>query len=71
MHGEGLAVLEESWRRTWWEMYVLDGMIAGVHERSSFRLNEMPFEVLLPCEEHEFVSGVSYLISIICTKLII
>jgi hypothetical protein len=59
MQGEGLAVLEESWRRTWWELYVIDGMIAGVHERSSFRLNEMPFEVLLPCEEQEFVSGVS------------
>lgn len=59
MHGEGLAVLEESWRRTWWELYVVDGMIAGVHERTSFRMNEMPFEVLLPCEEQEFVSGVS------------
>jgi Fungal specific transcription factor domain len=61
MHGEGLAVLEESWRRTWWELYVVDGMIAGVHERTSFRLNEMPIEVLLPCEEQEYVSGVSFL----------
>jgi len=60
MHGEGLAVLEESWRRTWWELYVVDGMIAGMHERTSFRLNEMPIEVPLPCEEQEYISGVCF-----------
>ncbi len=60
MHGEGSAVLEESWRRTWWELYVVDGMIAGVHQQTSFRLNEMAIEVLLPCEEHEYISGVSF-----------
>jgi hypothetical protein len=69
MHGEGLAVLEESWRRTWWELYVVDGMIAGVHDRSSFRLNDIPIEVLLPCEEQEYISGVSCLIPMLETKL--
>jgi hypothetical protein len=63
MHGEGLAVLEESWRRTWWELYVVDGMIAGVHQRTSFRLNEMPIEVPLPCEEQEYISGVSFFLT--------
>jgi hypothetical protein len=69
LNGEGLAVLEESWRRTWWELYVIDGMIAGVHQSTSFRLNEIPIEVLLPCEEQEYVSGVSFPASHACRSL--
>jgi hypothetical protein len=59
INGAGSSVMEESWRRTWWELYIVDGMIAGVHQQSSFRLNEVPSDVLLPCEEQEYVSGVS------------
>ncbi len=59
IHGEGLAIMEESWRRTWWELYIVDGMIAGVHQQSSFRLNEIMSNVLLPCEEQEYLSNVS------------
>jgi hypothetical protein len=59
LNGEGSSVMEECWRRTWWELYVIDGMIAGVHQSTSFRLNEIPSNVLLPCEEHEYISGVS------------
>lgn len=58
LNGEGSAFLEESWRRTWWELYVVDGMIAGVHQKSSFRLDEIASYVLLPCEEKEYASGV-------------
>ncbi len=59
LHGENMPVLEESWRRTWWELYIVDGMIAGVHQQSSFRLNEIPSGVLLPCEEQDYAMGVS------------
>jgi hypothetical protein len=59
INGNGSAVLEESWRRTWWEMYVVDGMIAGVHQRSTFRMKELVSDVTLPCEEKEYISGVS------------
>jgi hypothetical protein len=59
LNGNGSSVLEESLRRTWWEMYVVDGMIAGVHQRSTFRMKDMVADVLLPCEEKEFESGVS------------
>lgn len=62
MNGGGLGVLEESWRRTWWELYIIDGMIAGVHQKSSFRLNNIPADVVLPCEEKEYISGVSQLL---------
>ncbi|CZS92637.1 related to Zn(II)2Cys6 transcriptional activator [Rhynchosporium agropyri] len=50
-------ILQESWRRTWWELYITDGMIAGVHQKSNFRMKEIPADVLLPCEEIEYVSG--------------
>ena len=60
MHGEGIPAMEESWRRTWWELYVVDGMVAGVHQSSSFRLNQITADVLLPCEEQEYLSGVGY-----------
>lgn len=57
LNGNGSSILEESWRRTWWELYIVDGMIAGVHQRSSFRLNEVTSDVLLPCEEREYATG--------------
>ncbi|KUJ23015.1 uncharacterized protein LY89DRAFT_635115 [Mollisia scopiformis] len=57
MNGGGSDVLSESWRRTWWELYIVDGMIAGVHQKSTFRMKEIPADVALPCEEKEFASG--------------
>ncbi|TAQ87961.1 hypothetical protein B7494_g3722 [Chlorociboria aeruginascens] len=54
MNGNESAVLEESWRRTWWELFIIDGMIAGVHQKSSFRLMEVAVNVGLPCEENEY-----------------
>ena len=59
LHGEGLPVLEESWRRTWWDLFVIDGMIAGVHRVTNFLLFDVPTDVGLPCEEQEYLSGVS------------
>ncbi|OAA69902.1 Zn(2)-C6 fungal-type DNA-binding domain protein [Cordyceps fumosorosea ARSEF 2679] len=49
-------VLEESWRRTWWEVYVLDGMFAGAHRATTFTLFDVPTDVGLPCEEDEYES---------------
>lgn len=60
-HGRGIPVLEESWRRTWWDLFVIDGMIAGVHRMTNFMLFDIPADVALPCEEHQFLSGVSSL----------
>lgn len=58
-HGRGSPVLEESWRRTWWDLLVIDGMIAGVHRVTNFALFDVPADVDLPCEELDFLSGVS------------
>tara|TARA_R110002060_G_scaffold77350_1_gene88664 strand:- start:142 stop:852 length:711 start_codon:yes stop_codon:yes gene_type:complete len=59
VNGSGLGVLEESWRRTWWELYAVERMIAGVHRKSPFRMNETAADVALPCEEKEYFSEVS------------
>jgi hypothetical protein len=59
INGNGSEMLQESWRRTWWEMYIVDGMIAGVHQKSTFRMKEIPADVGLPCEERDYASGVS------------
>ncbi|KFY06469.1 hypothetical protein V491_08607, partial [Pseudogymnoascus sp. VKM F-3775] len=56
-NGGGDVVVEESWRRTWWECVVLDGMVAGVHRASSVRLSGVGEGVGLPCEEREYSSG--------------
>ena len=37
----------------------MDGMIAGVHQKSTFRMKEIAADVALPCEEKEFALGVS------------
>lgn len=51
-------VQAECMRRTWWELYYLDGLLAGFHQRDSFRLWSMPCTVPLPCEEKEYATGV-------------
>ncbi|KAK3295613.1 uncharacterized protein B0H64DRAFT_417276 [Chaetomium fimeti] len=57
MHGRGNPVLEESWRRTWWDLYVCDGMIAGVHRVTKFLLFNIQADVGLPCEEQQYLTG--------------
>lgn len=51
-------ILCESWRRTWWELYIIDGMLAAVHMKPSFRLHTQEADVALPCEESEYRAGV-------------
>lgn len=62
LNGGGDRVMEESYRRTWWELFVVDGMIAGVHQKSSFRLYELLNDVDLPCEEQEYALQVGSIV---------
>ncbi|KAI9648094.1 hypothetical protein NHQ30_002723 [Ciborinia camelliae] len=50
-------VLAESWRRTYWGLYVLDGVFSGIVRASSFILSAIEAHVDLPCEDHEYESG--------------
>ncbi|KAI9679757.1 MAG: hypothetical protein M1817_004771 [Caeruleum heppii] len=55
--GEGSRVLEESWRRTWWGLYVTDGVFAGIRHRPTFSLWTVETDVELPCEESHYEAG--------------
>ncbi|RYP20829.1 hypothetical protein DL765_002563 [Monosporascus sp. GIB2] len=57
VHGAGNPILEESWRRTWWDLLVVDGMVAGVHRATNFVLYDILADVALPCEERQYLSG--------------
>ncbi|KJZ69919.1 hypothetical protein HIM_10704 [Hirsutella minnesotensis 3608] len=57
LHGQGIPVLEESWRRTWWDLFVVDGMVAGLHRVTNFLLFDVPVDVALPCEEQQYLSA--------------
>ena len=51
------AILRESWHRTWWELYITDGILAAVHMKPSFRLHSQSADVPLPCEESVYKAG--------------
>jgi hypothetical protein len=59
LHGKDSPVLQESWRRTWWDLYIIDGMIAGVHRTTNFALFDVQADACLPCEEWQYQAGVS------------
>lgn len=52
-HGNGSQshAVAESWRRTWWELYILDIMFAGLNQTSNMWLKGVESDVLLPCEK--------------------
>jgi hypothetical protein len=54
MNGQGSTHLEESWRRTWWELYTTSVMLAALHQSQSFRLRDVETDVGLPCEERVY-----------------
>ncbi|KAM5350033.1 hypothetical protein ACJ41O_006538 [Fusarium nematophilum] len=56
-HGGGDSVLTESWRRTWWELYIVDGNYAGTLGTMNFVVLDIEATVDLPCEEDEYESG--------------
>ncbi|CAK7273944.1 hypothetical protein SEPCBS119000_005917 [Sporothrix epigloea] len=57
-NGRGNPIIEESWRRTWWDLYVVDGMVAGVHRATNFLLYDVRADVALPCEESQYAAGI-------------
>ncbi|RMY53876.1 hypothetical protein D0863_13811 [Hortaea werneckii] len=50
-------LLQESVKRTWWEVYCIEGYLAAVHRQPSFRCNSVLLEALLPCEENAYRDG--------------
>jgi hypothetical protein len=58
-YGQKDPVLEESWRRTWWMIYIADAHIAGSTHTYPLRTIHIPVTVDMPCEEYNYESGVS------------
>lgn len=59
-HADGDPVLQESWRRTWWMLYITDAYYAGTLGTSDLAVGDVEATVDLPCEESEYEAGVSY-----------
>lgn len=57
-NGGGDPVCEESWRRTWWYLYVVDGWFAAIDRNDTFVLFNVETSVDLPCEERDYESEV-------------
>jgi len=59
-HGGVNTMLEECLRRTWWELWVLDGMMSGVNQHYTMQLAGLDVSKLpLPTEETLYFRGVS------------
>jgi len=57
-HGADDPVVRESWRRTWWMLYIIDAYYAGTLGTMEFQVLDVDATVGLPCEEQEYESGV-------------
>lgn len=60
-YGEGDAVLEESWRRTYYMLYIADQHFAVVTNTPFHSLLAVPNNVDLPCDDEYYESGVRYI----------
>lgn len=61
-YAESLAedpIRKESFRRTWWELFVIEGLLTALGMRASFTASEVPLEVPLPCEERIYHDGLT------------
>jgi hypothetical protein len=56
-HANDQAEEEESLRRTWYELYVLDGCIAASQRNTSFKSDTVDADVLLPAEDSLYEDG--------------
>ncbi|KAF4964999.1 hypothetical protein FSARC_7133 [Fusarium sarcochroum] len=56
-HGAGDDVLMESWRRTWWMLFIVDAYYAGTLGTMNLKTFNIEATVELPCEESEYESA--------------
>ncbi|KAL2811988.1 hypothetical protein BJX63DRAFT_264702 [Aspergillus granulosus] len=56
-HGEGDPILEESWRRTWWMVYLAAMHMAGSTHTFPSKVDGIAISVKLPCEEEYYEAG--------------
>lgn len=54
-------VLEESWRRTWWQLCIVDAYYAAMLHQTSPLMRRPDITTALPCEESDYEAGVCLL----------
>jgi len=59
-NGHGDKILQESWRRTWWQIYIMDAYYAAMKHISASMTCDVDITTELPCEESEYESGVCF-----------
>ncbi|KAL2869195.1 Zn(II)2Cys6 transcription factor [Aspergillus lucknowensis] len=57
--GEGDPIREECLRRTWWELFIIEGMLTALGVQPEYRTSRVPLEVPLPCEERIYQDGLA------------
>lgn len=55
----GDPIRAESLRRTWWELFVIEGLLTALGVQRVYRTNLVPPEVPLPCEERIYQDGLA------------
>jgi hypothetical protein len=58
-HGQGDPMLEETWSRTWWMVYITDAHIAGSTHTFLSQTSHVEVTTDLSCEGQQYESGVS------------
>ncbi|KAI1369920.1 hypothetical protein F5Y08DRAFT_5406 [Xylaria arbuscula] len=56
-HGRSDTILQESYRRIWWQVFCIDAYYAAIKRSPTFTLCEIDTDTELPCEEEEYESG--------------
>ncbi|KAL4925129.1 Zn(II)2Cys6 transcription factor [Aspergillus undulatus] len=57
--GEADPIREECLRRTWWELFIIEGMLTALGLQPTPRTHNVPLEVPLPCEERIYQDGLA------------
>lgn len=56
------ALLRECFRRTWWQIYIVDASYASIERLPTFGANNVSSDVDMPCAEEEYESNVRHLL---------
>ncbi|KAJ6781243.1 hypothetical protein PWT90_10852 [Aphanocladium album] len=52
------TVLQECFRRTWWQIYIIDAAYASIKRSATFRAADVMSDVDLPCDEDDYDCGI-------------
>lgn len=55
----GDPIRAECLRRTWWELFIVEGLLTALGVQQVYRTNLVPPEVPLPCEERIYQDGLT------------